>query len=152
MQWRTSHIGVAQLKSILAVGAARSAFGGTFGQKALKDAATPPSQTKANPVQPSKTMMRLALLSLVLSVVTFSLIGFLGTHLPYSGWRDWMVTALTLPGLALATLAYPQGIHTGGGAPAFGLLAIAVNLLVYAGVWSLILWGAKRLMRKRSPP
>jgi len=41
----------------------------------------------------------------------------------------------SLPGGLIASIVYPEGIHTGTGAPGFIFLAIAANIFVYGLFW-----------------
>jgi hypothetical protein len=79
-------------------------------------------------------MKRRLLLSLALGIATSFLIG-LTKHFPYSETRDAITDALTLPGAFIASLVYPEGIHTGHGAPNWALLAGASNVIVYVLSW-----------------
>jgi hypothetical protein len=95
---------------------------------------------------------RQLLLSLVLGVATSFLIG-LTRHLPYTEKRDVVTDALTLPGGLIAGLLYPEGIHTGYGAPKWALLAWTSNVTVYALFWCLCLGitGCLRGGRQKRP-
>ncbi len=79
-------------------------------------------------------MKRRLLLSLALGIATSFFIG-LTKHLPYSETRDAITDGLTLPGGFIASLVYPEGIHTGRGAPNWALLAGASNVIVYVLFW-----------------
>lgn len=79
-------------------------------------------------------MKRRLLLALALGIATSFLIG-LASHLPYSETRDAITDALTLPGGFIASLVYPEGVHTGKGAPNWGLLAMISNVIVYVVFW-----------------
>jgi hypothetical protein len=57
------------------------------------------------------------------------------TYLPYSEPKDRIIDALTVLGALIAGIAYPQGVHTGLGAPLFGLWAMVANLAVYTVFW-----------------
>src|SRR5882762_5902818 len=79
-------------------------------------------------------MKRRLLLSLAFGIATSFLIG-LTKHLPYSETRDAITDGLTLPGGFIAGLVYPEGIHTGHGAPNWALLAGVSNVIVYVLFW-----------------
>lgn len=74
------------------------------------------------------------LLSFVLGVLTLFGLGALN-HLPYSPIRDAFSDALTFPGGVIASLFYPEGIHTGRGSPGAAYVAFAGNAVVYALLW-----------------
>lgn len=79
-------------------------------------------------------MKRRLLFSLALGIVTSFLIA-LTKHLPYGETRDAITDALSLPGGFIASLVYPEGIHTGHGAPNWALLAGVSNVIVYVLFW-----------------
>ena len=85
-------------------------------------------------------LKRPPLVSLALGIATFVVIGVVKTYLPYSEAKDRILDALTVPGALIAGIAYPQGVHTGLGAPLFGLWAMVANLAVYIAFWYLCLW------------
>lgn len=84
------------------------------------------------------TLLRI-LLSIVLAAITIAAVGGLG-YLPYSATRDRITDALFLPGALMARLLYPAGVHTGGGAPNWGVVAAWSNVLFYLILWYVILW------------
>ena len=84
-----------------------------------------------------RTILRI-LLSAMLTVVTIEGVGALN-HLPYSTTRDRITDALSLPGGLIAGLFYPQGIHTGSGAPNWGIVAALSNAIFYLVLWFLVL-------------
>jgi hypothetical protein len=75
------------------------------------------------------------LLALTLGFATQFFVGLAATYLPYSQARDTILDALSIPGALIAGLVYPQGVHTGGGAPYWGLLVRVSNLFVYVLLW-----------------
>lgn len=79
-------------------------------------------------------MKKRLLLSLVLGIATSFSIG-LTKHLPYSEMRDAVTDGLTWSGGFIASLVYPEGVHTGHGAPNWGLLAMVSNMIVYVLFW-----------------
>jgi len=82
---------------------------------------------------------KLLLVSLVLGAGTAYAISTL-SYLPYSRGRDLVADTLSLPGGFLASIVYPEGVHSGSGAPAWAGIAFAGNLLCYAVFWLLVLW------------
>lgn len=80
-------------------------------------------------------MLRRPLLSaMTLTFFTFLMV-LVANYLPYSEARDAITDAITLPGGFMASLVYPQGVHTGHGAPYWGLLAAISNLSIYLLFW-----------------
>jgi hypothetical protein len=95
--------------------------------------------------------MRRLILSVALGFATSAVIGLANEYVPYSGFRVRVLDALTLPGAIIAGLAYPQGIHTGRGAPTFGIWAMAANFVVYVAFWYVCLRVVGRIRRKSQP-
>ncbi|UHQ20900.1 hypothetical protein LVB87_07125 [Lysobacter sp. KIS68-7] len=79
-----------------------------------------------------------ALLSLSLGVGTCLAISWL-SYLPFSAARDAVNDALAMPGAVIASVIWPEGIHTGNGAPGWAIAAVLANVVVYALAWYLIL-------------
>jgi hypothetical protein len=94
-------------------------------------------------------MKRRLLLSLGLGIATSFLIG-LTKHLPYSETRDAITDGLTLVGGFIAGLVYPEGIHTGHGAPSWVLLAGTSNVIVYVVFWYVSLEIIGRIRGRRA--
>lgn len=95
--------------------------------------------------------MKRLIVSVALGFATSAAIGLTNEYVPYSGFRVRVVDALTVPGALIAGLVYPQGVHTGRGAPTFGLWAMAANIVVYVGFWYVCLRivGIRRQRRSR---
>jgi hypothetical protein len=93
-------------------------------------------------------MKKRLLLSPALGIVMSFSIG-LSKHLPYSETRDAITDGLTLPGGLIAGLVYPEGIHTGHGAPNWALLAGVSNFVVYALFWYACLEIIQRIRGRR---
>ena len=72
--------------------------------------------------------------------------------LPYAadaaGWHHFpmFLEYLFIPGFFFASFAYPQGIHTGGGAPSFVSVSLVLNVLFYCT----LIWIIARLLSRRS--
>jgi hypothetical protein len=96
-----------------------------------------------------KSRLLFALLVLGLGVATFLVIGLVDTYLPYSSAKIRAIDAVSLPGALIAGLVYPEGVHTGHGAPGFALLAMAANLTVYVAFWFACCW-LVRVLRRRA--
>jgi len=98
-------------------------------------------------------LKRPLLISLALGIATFVVVGVVEAYLPYSKAKIWIIDALTVTGALIASLAYPQGVHTGRGASQWGLWAMVANLAVYIVFWyvSLRLARVAWLERKRNP-
>src|SRR5712691_5410414 len=80
-------------------------------------------------------LKRPLLVSFMLGVATFVLIGAAKTYLPYSVVKDSIIDALTVPGALIAGIAFPQGSHTGSGSASWGYWTMAANLSVYVVFW-----------------
>ncbi len=94
-------------------------------------------------------MLKQPLLSATMLTFLTFLIGLVGNHLPYSKTRDAITDALMLPGGFVAGLVYPEGIHTGRGAPGWAVLAMVSNLFVYAAFWYVCLRVIGHFRRKQ---
>lgn len=81
---------------------------------------------------------KLLLVGLVLGVGTAFAVSALRL-LPYSRGRDLVTDTLSLPGGILASVFYPEGVHTGGGPPTWAIVAVGGNLLCYTVVWFFVL-------------
>ena len=81
--------------------------------------------------------MRMIVGSLLLGAMTLVAIGLAKNHVPSA-------EMLALPGAILASLYYTEGPHTGNGAPSWGYVVLALNLVIYSGAWFLAL----RLIRR----
>jgi hypothetical protein len=86
-------------------------------------------------------------LALGLGIATSVLVGA-ANYLPYSPTRDAVTDALSLPGGFIVSLVYPEGVHTGYGAPNWGLAAAASNLAVYVLLWYVCLRVVRHFRRK----
>lgn len=64
-----------------------------------------------------------------------------GTLLVISITRPYVdaVEFLAFPGTFLASIFYPQGLHTGSGAPMWAFWVVAFNTAVYSCLWCVIL-------------
>jgi hypothetical protein len=71
----------------------------------------------------------------VLALTTSATIALLATELRNSRAGDYLIEGLALPGAWIASLMYPQGVHTGRGAPLWGAAVIVCNFVVYALFW-----------------
>jgi hypothetical protein len=86
----------------------------------------------------SKVLATRILLSIGLGYVSCWLVGRID-RLPYSPFRDQVSDALAIPGGFVAAIFYPQGVHTGSGAAAWGLVAYAANVAFYSVAWFVVL-------------
>ena len=78
--------------------------------------------------------MRGLLLAAGLGILT-SVVIAAANQLPYSVLRDTITDALSVPGGAIASVVYPEGVHSGHGAPSWGLVAAGCNVAVYIAFW-----------------
>jgi hypothetical protein len=72
---------------------------------------------------------------LILGALTVGLISFCATKLPYSPIRDQITDAASVPATLIAQIVYPEGVHTGKGAPRWGLVFLCAGVLFYTVVW-----------------
>jgi hypothetical protein len=92
-------------------------------------------------------MPKTLLLAVGLGIATCSLIGA-ANHLPCSPLRDDITDVLSLPGGLIAGIVYPEGVHTGNGAPYWGLMAMLSNWAFYSLLWFVCLRVVGRSRRK----
>ena len=93
-------------------------------------------------------MAKIVLLSLVLGFATCELIGAIN-YLPHSAASD-IKDVLSYPGALIAWPFYPEGVHTGGGAAYWGLVAYLGNVVFYAALWfALIILRRGQIARRR---
>jgi hypothetical protein len=86
-----------------------------------------------------KTFWGRLLLGLFLGGLTVGLISFCATKLPYSPVRVEITDAASLPGMLIAQIFYPEGVHTGKGAPSWGYVFVGASVLFYAVLWFAVL-------------
>lgn len=80
-------------------------------------------------------LKRPVLFSLAMGFLTWVLIGALKSHVSQSKTTGTIFDALAFPGALVASLVYPEGIHTGHGAPGWAVLVVVSNLILYVLVW-----------------
>lgn len=90
------------------------------------------------------------IISLLLGSATLGIIGILATQLPYSPIRDHITDAAALPGGLLASIFYPEGVHTGRGAPSWAVVCMGFNVFVYTLAWFATLSWMNRRNRNAS--
>lgn len=95
-------------------------------------------------------LKRPILFSLAFGIIASSVIG-MANYLPYSAARDAITDGLTLPGGLIADVVYPEGVHTGSGAPNWALMAGSLNLVIYI-LFAYILLRVTRYFRRRGQP
>jgi len=86
---------------------------------------------------------------LILGALTVGLISFCAAKLPYSPTREQITDAASVPGALIAQIVYPEGVHTGKGAPRWGTVFLCSGVLFYTVVWFVILSIAVRLRGRR---
>ena len=86
----------------------------------------------------SRLLKRL-ILALLLGIATWALIAFSATKLPYSQARDEITDAASIPAVLMSWIIYPEGVHTGMGAPLWGVVFLCSGILFYAIVWFVVL-------------
>ena len=81
------------------------------------------------------TRLRRAAFSAGLGLLTWLALGLLKSDLPFSGAKGRFFDAVSLPGAVIASVFYPEGIHTGSGASGWVYTVVVANFLVYAALW-----------------
>jgi hypothetical protein len=79
------------------------------------------------------------LFALPMGLLTWVLIGTLKSYLPPSQTTGAVFDALAFPGALAASLVYPEGVHTGHGAPRWALLVVISNMILYSLFWYMCL-------------
>jgi len=97
-------------------------------------------------------LKRPLLVSLLLGVATFIVIGTAKTYLPYSAVKDSIIDTLTVSGAVIVGIIYPQGIHTGSGSPSWALWVMVANCLVYILFWYICIRFIQYLRRRSMRP
>jgi hypothetical protein len=77
--------------------------------------------------------------SVLLGGVTVAIISLAATKLPYSPILSDITDAASLPAMLVARIFYPEGVHTGGGAPSWGIVFMGCNILFYVLAWFAVL-------------
>ncbi len=92
-------------------------------------------------------------ISFLLGGLTVAGAGFGERWLPYSSARDAITDTLFLPGFLMAReVFYPAGVHTGRGAPNWGIVFLCGNLVFYSLLWFAILVGGDVLKARMADP
>jgi|ERR1700735_170178 len=80
-----------------------------------------------------------AFFSLLLGCVSVACVAIAQKCLPYSSVRDNIIDAASFPGFLIARIFYPEGVHTGVGAPKWSIVFLCSNILFYGLLWFVIL-------------
>lgn len=75
------------------------------------------------------------LFAVAFGVATWLSIALITTFLNDNGTWGAVKDMLALPGALVASLIYPQGVHTGMGAPVWATVVILSNLIIYILLW-----------------
>ena len=75
------------------------------------------------------------LFSLPMGLLTWVLIGAMKSYFPPNQTTGTIFDALAFPGALVASVVYPEGVHTGHGAPGWAPLVVISNLALYALFW-----------------
>lgn len=93
-------------------------------------------------------MKRRLVFAILLTLLTLAALATAKDHLAYDSSGAAIFDTLLLPGAFAANIVYPQGIHTGYGAPGWARLVVFSNLAFYILVWYAVL-SVVALMRNR---
>jgi hypothetical protein len=95
--------------------------------------------------------LRRLTISALLGTATWAAISATEDWLPNSIIKDAVLGSLALPGYLLASLAYPEGIHSGHGSKTYPIIATLMNIAIYGSAWQLIwTWANWRTKRKHT--
>jgi len=98
--------------------------------------------------RPSWRLAARAFTSVLLGCLLVSGAAFPEKWLPI-GARETISDAVALPGLLIARIFYPAGVHTAGGAPEWGAVFLVSSVLFYSLLWFAVLTLAN-LPRRRA--
>ena len=88
--------------------------------------------------------------SIFLGGCTQALIGICATMLPYSHARDEITDALSVPAALITQIFYPEGVHTGKGAPQWGIVFLLSGVLFYTAMWFIVISIVTRKRNRRN--
>jgi hypothetical protein len=94
------------------------------------------------------TLLNRAALSVVLCVVTLYLVHSLN-FLPYSPSRDAFTDGFAYPGALIASLFYPQGVHSSRGGSSWAAVVVASNIVIYSIVWFFLIQVIRGIFSRR---
>jgi len=86
--------------------------------------------------------------SLVLGGMTWGVVVQGATKLPYNRIVVNITDVASVPALVISQIFYPAGVHTGGGAPRWGLVFLSSGILFYGLMWFVILSWLNRRGRR----
>ena len=86
----------------------------------------------------------------IISLIVSGTCGAVFATLPYALERKFETLAdlLWFPGAVIASLLFPEGIHTGSGSPWYPAFVIFTNFLFYSGLAFLIGVGLARIVKR----
>jgi hypothetical protein len=90
-------------------------------------------------------LKRPLLFSLPMGLFTWVLIGVLKSYVPPSATTGAIFDALSFPGALASSLIYPEGAHTGHGAPGWAWFVLFSNLFFYILFWYICLHIVRRV-------
>jgi len=93
-------------------------------------------------------LKRPLLLALALGIITWFVVWMVEDYVPYSQSKVAFIDAMSITGALIAGIAYPQGVHTGSGAPLWGVWVMLANLAVYIAFWYICLRLVRYFRRK----
>lgn len=97
------------------------------------------------------SMLRLPwrlVVSIILGGMSMGVIILAATKLPPTRIIDEIAEVAGLPALWIGAIFFPEGIHTGSGAPYFIYVSIGGGIFFYAVMWFVILsWLSSRVRR-----
>lgn len=82
--------------------------------------------------------LRLSLYGIALSIISLFAVGGM-SRMDDSAVAVRMADLLSLPGAVIASIFFPEGLHTGGGAAAWAWTVVASNFFFYAIVWMVLI-------------
>src|SRR5580658_1231473 len=87
-------------------------------------------------------------LSILLCILTLFFVHSLN-FLPYSPSRDAVTDGFAYPGALVASLFYPEGVHSSRGGSSWALVVITSNVAFYSIVWFCLIQATGRLFRRK---
>lgn len=89
--------------------------------------------------------------SLLLGLLTAGLIGFAENSHHCSPRCIEIADIASIPAFLIARIFFPEGVHTGRGAPEWGAVFLVAGVLFYTGLWFVIICLLTRRRRRERP-
>jgi hypothetical protein len=96
--------------------------------------------------------LRIVLRSGLAGIATSLAVGATRSIAPQGGVAGAVCDGLALPGALMLSVWFPEGPHSGHGVAYWGILVLVLNLVLYSGLWLVVLLVRAAFLRRRSAP